>query len=104
MAILRGLRKLREPEAFGRWATQIVFRVAAGQIRRDRRHGHMIDKLACGGPDPSTLAEPVVNHQLLSSLPTAQRIVMALHYFEQINIAEISEMLGVPPGTVKSRL
>lgn len=104
LAILRGLRSLREPEAFGRWATQIVFRAAAGRIRRSQRHGRMIDKLASMSPDSSTPAESVVNAQSLSTLPTAQRTVMVLHYFEQIKIAEISEMLGVPPGTVKSRL
>jgi RNA polymerase sigma-70 factor (ECF subfamily) len=32
------------------------------------------------------------------------KIVIILHYFEELKINEISEVLGIPKGTVKSRL
>ena len=42
--------------------------------------------------------------QALLSLPIAQRIVVVLYYLNDLPLQEISEILEVPVGTVKSRL
>jgi RNA polymerase sigma-70 factor (ECF subfamily) len=41
--------------------------------------------------------------ELLTQMPEAQQQVMLLGYFEGLSSAEISERLGIPIGTVKSR-
>ncbi|GIF63569.1 RNA polymerase sigma24 factor [Asanoa ishikariensis] len=51
-------------------------------------------------PDVDT-AEVV--RQALASLPWAQRAVLVMRYFEERSEAEIAEVLGCSPGTVKSR-
>jgi RNA polymerase sigma-70 factor, ECF subfamily len=33
-----------------------------------------------------------------------KRVVLSLYYFEELSISEISEVLKIPAGTVKSRL
>lgn len=43
-------------------------------------------------------------HNCLGELPDKLRIAVILYYFQELSIQEISEILGIPPGTVKSRL
>lgn len=50
------------------------------------------------GPPEDPLADA------LAALPPAQRAVVVLRFYEDRNEAEIAELLGVAPGTVKSRL
>lgn len=40
----------------------------------------------------------------MDSLPAAYRAVVAMHYFAEQHIGEVAAELGIPPGTVKSRL
>jgi RNA polymerase sigma-70 factor (ECF subfamily) len=41
---------------------------------------------------------------LLSALPEGQREVLELGYFQGLSFSEIAELLGIPVGTVKSRV
>lgn len=59
-------------------------------------------------PAPEAFEEGVADHDLLWSalgrLPEAQRQVVVLRYLDDLSEAETARVLGVPPGTVKSRL
>lgn len=41
---------------------------------------------------------------LVSKMPEHLRLILMLGYFQQLSYAEIAEVLGIPVGTVKSRL
>ncbi|WP_216658508.1 RNA polymerase sigma factor [Nocardioides sp. zg-1230] len=43
-------------------------------------------------------------HQALAKLAPAQRDVLVLHYFEDLPVRDVSALLGMPEGTVKSHL
>ncbi len=36
--------------------------------------------------------------------PIPQRTIIILHYFEELGVSDIADMLDIPAGTVKSRL
>jgi RNA polymerase sigma-70 factor (ECF subfamily) len=40
----------------------------------------------------------------IEALPERQREVLLLRYYQQMSEREIAEVVGIPPGTVKSRL
>jgi RNA polymerase sigma-70 factor (ECF subfamily) len=48
--------------------------------------------------------ENLIVQRAISTLPIAQRIVVVLYYIDDLSLQEISEILEVPEGTVKSRL
>jgi len=57
------------------------------------------------GEDPaegSTRSESLT--RALARLPRARRLLLDLHYVEGFGVAEMAEILGLPEGTVKSRL
>ena len=43
-------------------------------------------------------------HHALDQLPLPQREALTLYFLEELSIEEIAQVLGVPAGTVKSRL
>lgn len=58
-------------------------------------------------PAPDQLEERLERQELLAAirrLPADFRDVILLHYYQGYGIAEIAEMLGVPDGTISSRL
>ncbi len=67
-----------------------------------------IDLLEAEVPQPGAAAEDAESaeavRQTVASLPDHLREVLVLAYFNQFAYKEIAEMLGIPLGTVKSRL
>ena len=58
-------------------------------------------------PAPDELNERMERQELLSAirkLPADFRDVILLHYYQGYGIAEMSQMLGVPEGTISGRL
>lgn len=53
--------------------------------------------------DPGDELDPELQ-AALTALPMQQRAAMALHYLEDLSIAEIAEALGVSEGSVKTHL
>jgi len=45
-----------------------------------------------------------VLHRAIDTLPDDYRSVIVLHHIEEMRVEEIADALGVPPGTIKSRL
>lgn len=115
LAIARGLSRLDDPACFPRWAFRIVERRSADWIRRTgaerRREAAAInaaDELA-----PAPIAEPAANEPrdevlalrgAVARLPAESRNLLHLFYGLGRSVAEIAEILGIPAGTVKSRL
>ena len=107
--IWRKLVWLRDPSLFRPWAFRIASREAYRSLSRDRRWIEMADGReleALAAPEPPTL-DPGLREKLaglVGALPPASRAVILLVYFEDFTLAETAAVLGVPPGTARSRL
>jgi RNA polymerase sigma-70 factor (ECF subfamily) len=80
---------------------------AASNLRRSRRrYRALLDKLppASSAPDPATLLERATVTLPLDQLGEKDRSVIALVVIEGLTEQEAATALGVPTGTVKSRL
>jgi RNA polymerase sigma factor (sigma-70 family) len=106
---------LRRP--FLPWLYRIVHNVSIDYLKRDRRGRTFppppetqLDALI--GPDPAPgPAEQVEQAELrraiwkaMDRLPVHQRSVLVLSYYGDLSEQELADVLGVRPGTVKSRL
>jgi RNA polymerase sigma-70 factor (sigma-E family) len=80
----------------------------AAKERRHRlvvfRHEELVAPLAPSPGADESLWARVDLLRLLAALPPAQRVVVVLRYLEDMTEAEMATLLGVSPGTVKSRL
>ena len=101
IAIVRGLRRLRDPDALLEWVRVVTVREAVRVARRRPVNDTAdLDAVAARG-DPQ-LAGDV--RDVLSRLTAEHRAVLMLRDLEGLDEAAVAAMLGVPTGTVKSRL
>lgn len=116
MIVWQQLGSLRDTDRFGPWLYRIVAN-AALRKRQERATSaaridilrHLATDCAADATEGSGLDES--QRDLLEGLPVALRAlstkdhqVIALHYFSGIPIDTIAGLLGLPTGTVKSRL
>jgi len=108
IGIARGIHQLRDPAHFGAWSLRIVANKARDWIRRERSRRRVLEEVAGepvrvaapGGPDPEVQSVRAG----LEALDVDKRTVLRRHYLEGRSVAEIASELGIPEGTVKSRL
>jgi RNA polymerase sigma-70 factor (ECF subfamily) len=111
MEAFRNLRTLREPRALRPWLYRIAHRRAISLRRAKIRDLPEADDPV----DVEQVAEQATEaewkldaaehvHQALDRLSLSHRQVITLFFLEEMSIDEICDVVGVPPGTVKSRL
>ncbi|MGD9570691.1 MAG: RNA polymerase sigma factor [Thermoleophilia bacterium] len=100
---IRGLHTFRAGARFGPWIRRIAVNQALDALRRGPREA----------PLPETLAGPDVYDEILdrhaiagavARLDDDRRVVVAMRYWLDMDPREIADALGVPVGTVSSRL
>ena len=104
LAIWRGLPSLRDPDAFIAW----MFRIARDRAFQELRHRGIpmvtaTDSLpACEQDFDDEDAEMI--RAAIDRLAPAHREVLLLKYVEELSYDAIASVVGVPVGTVRSRL
>jgi RNA polymerase sigma-70 factor, ECF subfamily len=88
------------------WVKQIAVNRAIDELRRDRRLVRGEPDAGETGPAWSDEAreEDLALAKAVAALPPDSRLVVVLHYWLDYGAREIGELLGVPTGTVTSRL
>ncbi len=109
IGISRGISRLADAAAFPAWAYQIISNKCRDSIRREQRRREateMYSEWMQREEQDAAAAQQQHNtlKEALEQLSGPDRAVLSLRYEEQFDTAEIAGILGIPEGTVKSRL
>ena len=93
-------RKRVDESYFRPWLTRIVINECHNIGRRKKR------LIPVAEPEREPVPEPVLPElaDALEALPEKLRLPLTLHYLEGFSVEEVSRILRIPAGTVKSRL
>ena len=123
-AFTRVFMRRAEWEPTGKFSTflwRVALNLCHDDLRRQRRRGEFsLDALmelnsaeaeegfVAGEPTPDAQAESQERGELvrraLAELPALYREVVVLRHYEGLKFREIGDVLGIPEGTVKSRM
>lgn len=109
-----------EGRKFSSWLYRIATNLSIDRLRK-RKPDYFLDAEVKGGDglnmysrlqsEESSIVEEVENNELqryihgeISQLPPKYRSIIMLRYLEEFSLKEISEMLEIPMGTVKTRI
>jgi RNA polymerase sigma-70 factor (ECF subfamily) len=108
ISLVRGLPRFDRRSRFTTWAYRIAVNAALDELRRRRRRaepGIEDSQLAAGDPDePEASASRMDIDAALRGLPPDFRAPVVLRDLCGLDYAEISQVLSIPPGTVRSRI
>jgi RNA polymerase sigma-70 factor (ECF subfamily) len=107
--VLNSIGSLSDPGSLTPWLYRVARNTALSHARsREPPHESLEDHPdesagdpACG---PLDFADAEQVHRGLLTLSLPHREVLTLFFLEDLSVEEVATVLGVPPGTVKSRL
>jgi RNA polymerase sigma-70 factor (ECF subfamily) len=124
--LLRSLGTYRGETKFTTWLYRLVTNICLDGMRRRGRPVESLDEPAGGasGDDAQSVGERLADNDrwthpeedielresaaevraALEQLPSAQRLALTLHYFQDMRYEDIAEVMGLPLNTVKSHI
>lgn len=108
LAAVKNLSQLANPDAAKSW----LFTILRNQFLAKRRRASGINVQSLGdaatelvaAPEPSDEIDGELVQKALMAIPDDHRVILLMFYFEEASYKEISQQLGIPMGTVMSRL
>jgi RNA polymerase sigma-70 factor, ECF subfamily len=112
LACLEGRDRLRDTSKFRAYLFSVAHNVLNAYLRKRYARGAEIDVLEDSvqdfSPDPFDVITDHEEERLLllalRHIPIHYQVILELHYWEKLPTAEISDILDLPVGTVKSRM
>ncbi|HEX8025070.1 MAG TPA: sigma-70 family RNA polymerase sigma factor [Candidatus Limnocylindrales bacterium] len=108
LAIWRDLPTLRDPAHFDAWSYRLLVRACYAEGRRTRRWTPNLRVLPVDEPADADRLSAVVDRDQLERgfrrLSIDHRVVVVLHHYLDLSLDAVADVLGIPVGTVRSRL
>lgn len=103
----RDLRGLRDPERFDAWLHRLVVNGCRDELRRSRRRARITEILPIDRPSADASERMARRDELdraFRTLSIEHRAVLVLTHYAGFGAPEIASILGIPVGTVYSRI
>jgi len=116
LRVYRGLGNFRFESKLSTWIARTAHRASLNHVEKKRLplYEDLPATERTRSQPTSAATDPLANavaeearrfvRQAVQRLPAGYRTVVTLHYLEEMTVAEIGEVLGLPAGTVKSHL
>jgi RNA polymerase sigma-70 factor, ECF subfamily len=110
ITIWNELPRLRDPDRFEAWSYRVIVRASTAEAKRGKRAAATLrllpdDADAAPGPDEvGAVAERDRIDRGFKRLTADQRAVLVLHHYLGLTPVDMADVLGIPVGTVGSRL
>jgi RNA polymerase sigma-70 factor, ECF subfamily len=110
ITIWNELPRLRDPERFEAWSYRVVVRASTAEARRGKRAASTLRLLpddADRSPAPDEFGAVADRDRIdrgFRKLNADQRAVLVLHHYLGMTPVDMADVLGIPVGTVGSRL
>ena len=108
VAIWRDLPQLRDPARFDAWSYRLLVRACYAEGRRTRAWSPNLRILAADEPSESGGLDAIVQRDQLETairrLSVDHRAVLVLRHYADLPLDQVAQVLGIPLGTVNSRL
>jgi RNA polymerase sigma-70 factor (ECF subfamily) len=108
LTIWRDLPQLRDPARFDAWSYRLLVRACYAEGRRTRQWSPSLRLLPADEPTKADGLSSVVDRDQLERgfrrLSIDHRAVVVLHHYLEMPLEQVADTLGVPLGTVRSRL
>jgi RNA polymerase sigma-70 factor (ECF subfamily) len=103
------LNKYKPMSSFRNWLYRIAANATVDYLRKEKETTELSEASIAAqddGPEESVLGKERAEcvKEAVLSLPPASRAVLVLREYEKLSYQEIAETLGLPKGTVMSRL
>lgn len=113
--VYQNLHLLEHAESFITWINRINYSVFCNGYNKKIKQSEVdlgdkfdFNLVQSGDEEPSEVSKNTELANIIASaivkLPSKQQIVARLYYYDELSVQEISEVLNIPIGTVKSRL
>ncbi len=108
VTIWRDLPQLRDATRFDAWSYRLLVRACYAERRKERRWAPSLHELTVAWTAGADATKSVIDRDQLERaaqrLSIDHRVVVVLRYYLDLALAEISALLDIPGGTVRSRL
>jgi RNA polymerase sigma-70 factor (ECF subfamily) len=107
LSLHRNLKNIQSPSHAGFWLRKVTVQRAIDEGRRKARRPQVALEDVSEPASHDAQQDPMLRdrlRRLIATLPEAPRAVMILRYQEDLDPAEIAEILSMPVATVKSHL
>jgi RNA polymerase sigma-70 factor (ECF subfamily) len=111
--VIKQIKNLRDPNSFNSWLFRISYSIIMLHYRKENRYQPLDEgvDISYFPDEKEDLIKTYHNQEIidnvknsLDTLSDRLKITAELYYFENMKIREISDVLEIPEGTVKTRL